>query len=135
MSIILPSVSAFLGVLIGSWLTHFFSTRREQQSHLRQQRSKIYGEFLEAFAASALAICSEDLKKSDRRIANLRTQIALVGGNETLKSLGNLFEFRDFSKGDGELSLMKLIADMRVDVLAGDTQSNASLVKQAVHGN
>jgi hypothetical protein len=58
----------------------------------------------------------------------------LVCGDETLKSLGKVFEFRDFSKGDGNRSLMKLIADMRVDVLGGSTQSNVSLVKQAVHG-
>jgi hypothetical protein len=134
MSVLIPSISALAGIIIGSWLTHFLSAYREQRSHLRHQRSKVYSEFIESFTASALVNDAEELKVSDRRIASLRTQIALIGSDETLTSLGALFNHRDFASGEGEEALMRLIANMRADVLARRSRSGIDLVKLSVHG-
>ena len=112
MQTLITALLAFLGVVIGAFLQHWFLRTSTKENNLREERQKAYSNFLQGVALQATSPGREALAI----VADAKSRIAIYGSDLVI---GRLAAFEtlgpNLDNRDSVHAFLNLVQSMRAD--------------------
>ena len=127
-------LGTIIGVVIGSFLTHFFTMSRERQRIVVEQKTTAYSDFLKGFADITISQREKNERNGASALALLtgaKARTLVCGSNDVVTSLTNFFgKGGELDTPEKKSAFEAIVEAMRKDVYPGSKAIDGNTMQQ-----